>query len=1275
MARMRTHYNIPKNDDEFELLCLKLLRKRWNCPQLEQFGKRGERQYGIDLIDLSGAEPLRAAQCKLHEVHKTIPPREIEEEVKKAKAFSLPLGIYAILTTAKVSTQTDRKILELNREHAAEGLFTVELLNWNRIEQLLDEYPDVRDEFFGGMDSAQVASVEKKLNVLQLTVGAAITENTGERYNAEIDEGKAALERHEFQLTRLILQRLRQKHWDELTPRQRFRLVSNIGAAWLGEGDSQKAATCFFEAKIYQPEDEKALTNEVLAHYVTGNLNAAFELSNALRSKFPHSALLASLWINSAPPTKSLSELQAETPTLLLSDADVSVAISLRALREFNFDLAEEVLRNIRAGRMEWSVIPGLLARTILGREMHRKFLQANAPGGDPRSRLKEADELFSRAIELATREKQDTAVAEYLLDRAQVRSLIGDKSGWESDVKEAYRLTPSEPAVISMMGALIRSKGDLDGAIEMLRRTAQGSKRIDVRFQLASALQGRGKAGDYREATNLLCVLALEHEVPKVLRASIVGLAIDCYVEDDRLTEARSFVDRLPIDHLTPFATHTFEAQLQFHQNNIEKANLKADDAVSLITGESDDAEIRYLARLLNQLGRHKDALPLWQRLIKPGRPGPEPRHLLETALRLQRYDVVLETCDGFRREGIENPDLLNYEINVLEQFDADAAVRVLQEHLAKEPDDAVARLRLSLIGLRTDNKDLVCNDPSRLPDVSKVTPEGGGAVVHVLKLGGRPDDALVYAYELLRLHFADADAHRAYQFSLLPFGPMPKVIEFEVAGPETAVTYQEEGLNIPHTVVIENSPKEGPRFPDQVSPDGFLARQLAGKRVGDSFILAKGSISNRTAKITRILNKFVYRYQDSMAEWQVRFPEESTMESVQVVKEPGGKVDLSALLATIDRQQEAAKKLEEIYRTQPIPVHMFASIFGKNSFLGTYIIANRRGLKFSCCGGTQEERTQAVDALNVCGEVVLDLSAIATLCLLGIEESLRSFGVSIIVSQATLAELNEMIRQDELSTSESGYFTKVGEQYTFIESTIEEKQQRVVALKKLVELLKSVAKIMPCRDLVAFDAERREILYKAFGQHGAESILLAASPGRLLWTDDFTLARFAAGEHGVRRIWTQVALEYCAATGKVTPDAYFDASAKLLGFEYSFTSSNQRILMSAARLANWVVDAWPFKEALDQFKDLSTDSSGLLQIAVFFTLQLYQEPVDRDTRDLVFMRILDNLSVRLGSKDEIERLLKALPRLFGLNLVGAEQASDCIRRWLSRPEIAEDF
>src|ERR1035441_545240 len=141
-------FPIPTDDDDFEDLCVDILRIYWGRPGLERYGAKGQRQNGVDILDLGGMDPLHAAQCKLREFGKKLLPTTIEEEVADALGFEFRIGKYGILTTAKVSTQAQQKVLEINQRHRQAGLFEVELLPWGKLCRLIQTYDEVRRTYF-----------------------------------------------------------------------------------------------------------------------------------------------------------------------------------------------------------------------------------------------------------------------------------------------------------------------------------------------------------------------------------------------------------------------------------------------------------------------------------------------------------------------------------------------------------------------------------------------------------------------------------------------------------------------------------------------------------------------------------------------------------------------------------------------------------------------------------------------------------------------------------------------------------------------------------------------------------------------------------------------------------------------------------------------------------------------------------------------------------------------------------------------------------------------
>ena len=65
MAKFAPGYPLPRSADEFERLCLKLLRRHWQLPQLERFRDPDRAEKGINLIEISGRPRLAAVKCDL----------------------------------------------------------------------------------------------------------------------------------------------------------------------------------------------------------------------------------------------------------------------------------------------------------------------------------------------------------------------------------------------------------------------------------------------------------------------------------------------------------------------------------------------------------------------------------------------------------------------------------------------------------------------------------------------------------------------------------------------------------------------------------------------------------------------------------------------------------------------------------------------------------------------------------------------------------------------------------------------------------------------------------------------------------------------------------------------------------------------------------------------------------------------------------------------------------------------------------------------------------
>jgi tetratricopeptide (TPR) repeat protein len=650
---MRFSYPIPKTDNDFEHLCCQLLKRHWGRPQLQRYAHSGEEQDGVDIHDPSQTKPIHAAQCKLHDYGKTIPPREIQEEVDKAKRHVPALRHYAILTTGRKSKQADKKVAEINRLHQEQGLFTVELLTWDQIEVLLDKFEDVRDPIYNTVSGQTVKLIAQRMAALHASIEAS-AQPSSDAIDLELEGVKAEVERHELKVAHRLAQRLEERHGEKLTPRQRWRLLSMRANILLGGGKPEQAGSLLLQAKPLQPEEEKAQVNEALGYELTGNQQKAHELAGTLCQKLPHSSAAIAIWVRTAPSTVGSAELEAKASQFADKECEVALALCISTLNQGDVDLAERHAR--RATELE----PGLPQTWLmLGQAVHVKGAKEAR-----RSLLEQAEAHYSKTVELAhSRGSAHIETAAYL-NRGIVRDSLGVGSA-EEDFRSARRLDPGDPAAMRGFALYLANHGKADQAVEEARAAAKAEPSDDSSVLLAAILWDRNRGNDRQQAL----VISLEtvrrarqERYHEALEMCVLGLS-----EFKRWDEARALLESLAEGQVSEVERATHLGQIRMAQGDRTEAEVFARTALGAVGDGTTTADLRRLARLLALLGQHALALPLLQRIARPGRFDEDTRMLLACANVTHNHRVALDVCRTLREAGTGDRRLLDNEVDIL--------------------------------------------------------------------------------------------------------------------------------------------------------------------------------------------------------------------------------------------------------------------------------------------------------------------------------------------------------------------------------------------------------------------------------------------------------------------------------------------------------------------------------------------------------------------------------------------------------------------------------
>lgn len=1258
MTHFGPAYPLPRGRDEFERLCLKLLRRHWQLPQLERLRYAEDRELGIDLLEVGGRARLSAVRCDLRELRETPSPAELHSAVGRALTLSLPLGHFVIATTAWRSKGLRRAVLEINRANRAAGAFYLEVLCWDDIEELLDEYPDLLTGFESSPKRQALTKADTKCRFEPLW---PVFTNPAESANdlaRELAEAQRLMERGHFQLGRLKLMQLREKNWQDLDSGQQLAVLANLARAWLKEGEARKAAMLLIAARSLRPDDEAACGNEVLAYELLGERDRACSLAEAVAARFPANGRARALWLNNIAPNIAAAQLEPLVAPDLMRDGEVAMVLARRALAESDYARGERCARAAAEALPEKSDPWLILGQAILLCEIEG----SSAPA--PEARMREADASFSRAVVLAQEEGSTANEVQALIARAQARIALHDIEGAGRDIENAHALERDDANGLCEYGILLHSRGNLDSAIEIFRRAVRIGGRDDAEFHLAVTLRERDLPGDLHEAAALL-LKAIDHprSIPSGDFLFAVGCAVDVFSRLERWHEAETMLAAMPPGTIPLPAMLTMRARLEWSRGSLAESSRLADAALIELRSETSADQRRNLAALLHDLGRYSEALILWESLVHSGGKPNDTRRLLECATRLGRDEIVLEICRKLRAEGRLVEGAFEFELEILERNDPQGVLALLDDYLREHPDDRVIRLRRSAAARKLGRTQGVAAQPDAMPPAREVIPSLGRVAVQLMRDAAHPNEALSYAYDLLRRNPTDPAAHRAFLSALGPFGPMPAVPDFDTVQPGCAVCFVEQDSSAERWAIIEDAP-EADESAAEYSPASPMARQLRGRKPGDRFQLPEARSSRKSAIVKRIVSKYAYRYQDCLEGWSGRFPGLPEIEMVS------GKIgtpawsgigsDPEQVVPGVSRE-EVLEKAEHAYANTPLPVHAFAGRIGVSDLQAMFVLTSRPEAVIKCCEGSEDELNAALLAYGRTSSIVLDLTAIATVCLLGRLNLIKTWPRRFVIAQSTLHELRRLQFDESLLCLPPGFSAALN-------GNGNGAAKPEIQLRDLAGAIQSVCAVADGSLLSTLPADRREQLTRSFGRHGAESIVLAAMPGHVLWTDDRVVANLARSEFGVRRVWTQSALMARAQAGNLEAAELATAGTKLSGWGYSFTTPAIENLMRAGAVAAWNTEAFPLKQALDQFATESVKISDAVILAAELIVNVYAEAYLRANRTSVTMRLLDRLAARPGGREAIQALPRSLPIRFGLDLIGARELSDAIRGWMAK-------
>lgn len=1116
-------------------------------------------------------------------------------------------------------------------------------------EKIKDDNKELKQ--IAGSILDDVSDVKSQLNV---NISDLIKTEVSKEHRVDIDDAQELLKDHQPTTAFRLLERLKNRIWADASDDLKFSILTNMASARLALNDEKEAAKLLIKAFRHKPEDEIALSNRALAHFLRGetekaadyakqtfkinddNINAHVVLSHIYSKKEPLEQVI-----------ERVPEYLRKTPQIAHAFSDIAKENGdLEEARKWREIMVEQEETDLG---FKVSLATILIEQVLVDRfDMYTKQIDDLQ-----KEQLHRAVDLLSEAWDSVADTELRSARTDWIINRSTAFRLLGESEASIKDLDTALEIEPTHPMLLKNRGIFALEQGDQNSAINFLERIQSEPENYEAQITIANILFADKR---YDEAITKLNDL-LKTNPSTELQDEVNRRLVRAYIADERIEEAQSILKPMLESSPTNIFNLINKALISSKTGNSDKTNFIFKEAYNFTLDSTDFLEIVELAAELFINKQFKEAATLYEKLADTSQNSQLTQWLVQSYYNSGEITKALEICQKLREKygPLENISVM--EVVIYEEIgDMNQAETVCKEYLKKFPTDYDMQIRLGMILIRSSKEtevDSVLDSFSEIKDFSylkDLSLEGCFelALLHQIRL--QPEKALKIMYEVRRTHFENPDAHLLYiKIFLSVEKEIAEVLKPTQVEKDTAVK-----INISdedYWYIIEKRVNADIKRDERDVNDPF-AQQLTGKNINDEVSLGMKMSGPKTGKIVDIKSKFSYVYQESFRKYEHLFPLDQGMDNIKIddSDEIDDKERFQQMFEMIDQSQDKINKIEELYKEQNLTIGTFTRLVGSNSLDTWGTLMGNRALGIRCSIGDFDERKRVLNLLNQSKpKLVVDIISLMTLhCLDAADSIVNTYG-KLCIAQSTIDEIQSVINEREgmWSKREGMIVGKEGNRYVKQIINPEETKQGIEYLKKLVQWIRENCEVGQATAGLEMNQLRRRELNDMLQPHFLDTVFLASQPEHLLFSDDGRLRHYAktslnsdAGTNfQIDGVWTQVLLEHCVKQNLLDKADYDEMTIKLICSNYYHTQFDADLLMEVAKRSNWKISE-PYNSFVLALSQERMNLQTALDVAVDFLFTLWDESISFRQKEFLTLGLLTGLTYGRNVHTVLSRL-----------------------------------
>jgi hypothetical protein len=1285
----------PLNWQDFETLCCDLWRRIWKDQLTQKHGRQGQPQQGVDIFGKpNGGEKWAGAQCKGKDNYseKSLSETELNAEVAKARNFYPTLSEFVIATTTPRDANLQELARKITTDQLKQGLFSVTIYFWDDIKDRLGEFPDVIgihypqllnseaikdiDDIKEGLINIQKEIIDKnslltslsdKLESFQHVIIPSDISVLTTEYHAEVDHARDLLNNNNPRVALQYLFELKDRIWSQAPPIIKYRILTNIGCANLLLNTKLDGAKSFLEAFQYNADDEKALCNKALAHLILGQLHEAEKYAHDVLEKNPAN-YQAYCVIMQASTEEDLTSIIDKVPHIYRKFPEVASAIAQIAQeKKLNLEAKYWLEVALENNGTHISDLKGALGTTLLDIVLEKVFTNYYSGIDDKGKKdIEEVIKLLTEAWESVANTDLKNLRIGFLVNRAIAKKLLCQ---WEEAIKDiniALDSQKNNPILVKYKAIFSYENKDTQTAISLLNKITLNEETPAAALILAEILR---KEKRYGEAISVLKDF-FGRNPSEILSEEANQLLIEIYIErhgEHDLEQAKDISDSMRSVNPTSIPNLVYAAKVSKCLGETAEAISLLMEASKYVPETSEFRDLNCLADGFYSLQLFEEASNLYEKIANKEINSPLTRRLLNSLYFSGDRDKPLKICQTLRAKYGPIMVVSEIEAAIYQEIDnISEAKEVIEDYLKSFPGDYHMKLNLALLNFRSNCLVKVDSFLKEPIDFDKLSIQSAYSLAFLYTNSNMSEKALNILYEMRRKFFSESQAHLKYTGFIFSRGKdIESLMNFTSIVPNAAICIEIDQDN-KEWFIIDDREDADIRL-KEIRLDHPIAKKLIGKKIGDEVVLRETPLSKEVGRITEIKSKYLYAFHESLNIFEKLFPEARGLwkEKVEIPDKEGELPEsFRNILEEMAKHQDWIAQLEQLYKQQRITMGALAKAIGYNIIEVIGSIINNPEIGIKCCNGDSEERFHAIGLLNSKPRLIIDIISLFIIYELFNEINIHKVFGRFGIAQSIIDVINESKGGLEGHKSE-GFMTifKRGEQFLRHEISAEDVKKNIEYLNQILSWINDYCEILPVKAALTIKKSRRDYLNKLLGESFVDTILISSEHGNLLYTDDHQLRMVAKNEFHIDGIWTQPLLMHCLEIGILSRDNYNKSIVKLVCSNLRYISVDHFVFIEAAKQSNWL-PSHPFDKVI-RVLSADTDEVSALNVTTNLLLELVKQPVLPFNRDMLIIKLLDEITIRRNKLLILRKLKENIKRIFTFLPSAGNSLNNLISIW----------